>query len=553
MNIFDVIKQKIDILTVISEHLTLRKNGSYYKGKCPFHNERTASFTVSPDKEIFYCFGCQVGGDVITFISKIEHCLPIEAAKIIQERYNLDLPNFNLEKFNTKKEYISANHVFANWAENNLDSKIENYLSARGINKESIKEFKIGFMPSGVNSIKSLINFAKKNNILTSDFIDLKILFTNKSNLYSPFEERIIFPIYDHLSNLVGFGARIIKENDQRAKYYNSHENSFFNKGSLLFNLNLAKKSINKKNALFLVEGYIDAILMVQNGFKNTVATLGTACTRDHLSLISKYTDRLYLIYDQDNAGQNAIRRLIEYCFDYSIDIYVISLPKNEDPASFLCKNFDLKSLILKAKDIFSFYIDSLDLNLGLNEKLKEVEKITGFIKNIKDELKKDLLLKQISEIFGLSKNILSSKLKNQDNIENKKVDINISKFEKKIISAIFNFKKDFKELKKEDKEALTAFISDPIKEILIKLENDISLTEKEQSLISKIVIEANSDSSFKEVIKAFYKKRWKLLLDDLKLKICKAEKEGDKDLINKLLIDLNLLKKNILKETIND
>lgn len=554
MNIFEVIKQKIDILTVISEHLTLRKNGSYYKGKCPFHNERTASFTVSPDKEIFYCFGCHVGGDVITFISKMEHCTLIEAAKIIQERYNIDVPNFNLDNLNKKKEYINANQVFLDWTKDNLNKYFSNslgdYLNSRGINKESLEKFNIGFMPGGQNFIKDLINFARKKNILTSDFIDLKILFKNKSNLYSPYEDRIIFPIYDHLSNLVGFGGRIFKEDDKRVKYYNSHESKFFNKGSLLFGLNLAKKNLNKKNALFLVEGYIDNILMVQNRFENTVATLGTACTREHLSLISKYTDRLYLIYDQDTAGQNAINRLLEYCFEYSLDIYIISLPKGEDPASFLAKNLDLKPLILKAKDIFNFYILNLDLNLGLTEKLKEIEKIIGFIKNIKDNLKKDLLLKQISKTFDLSEKALKSRLANQENINIENKDINIDKFEKKIISAVFYFKEDFQKLKNEDKEALISFLTDPLKDLLVKLIENKSLNEQEKSLISKIVIEANSDSSFEEIMSAFYKKRWKLLLNDLKSKINKAEKDCNKDLINKLLNDLELLKKNILKGT---
>lgn len=578
MSIFDIIKQKVNILNVISEYVTLKKIGSYYKGRCPFHSEKTASFTISPGKEIFYCFGCQLGGDVISFISKIESCSQMEAAKIITEKYNIDLPNynFNLESFDEKKKYIFTHEIFLKWAQNNLvntrDAKT--YLESRSINQESIEKFQIGFMPSGQQAIKDLVFFAQKHNVLASDLIEVKILFSGQYGMYSPFEDRIIFSIKDHLGNLCGLGGRVIKKDDERAKYYNSHDNKFFNKGSLLFGLNLAKKAMQQKNAVFLVEGYVDVIIMSQYGFNHTVATLGTACTKEHLTLLSRYSNRLYVLYDQDTAGQKAINRLIESCWQSNIDLYVISLPQNEDPASFLPKGYDLKSLILKAKDIFKFYIDNLKIdfkNIGINEKIRAISKIISIIANVTDQLKRNILLRQASEAFDIEFEILKQKLKLDhlpESIDHKKDLVSIAideknstevidttkigKLEKKIISAIINYPEKISDMLQDDISFLMVLLPTAIKELFVKLVDKAELTEFEKSIVSKIIIEANDNSPIEQLILSLYKKQWKILIDDIKFKIEQAEKNGDKALINKLLDDLELLKKKILKRNLN-
>lgn len=579
MNLFNIIKQKCSILSIISEYVTLKKTGSYYKGRCPFHSEKTGSFTVSPEKEIFYCFGCQSGGDVISFIAKIENCSQLEAAKIISQKYNIDLPDNqesdfnNLDKFNKKKEYIKTNEIFLKWAQKNLlKSKLaQDYLNKRAINKNSIDLFEIGFVPSGTKNITELISFAKKNNILTSDLIDSKILIEGKHGIYSPFEDRIIFGIKDHLGNLLGFGGRIIKEEDNRAKYYNSHDNQFFNKGSLLFGLDLAKKKIQEKNAVFLVEGYIDTIMMTQNDFLNTVATLGTACTKEHLTQLSRYTQRLYLLYDQDIAGQKAIIRLIESCWQANIDLYVISLPKGEDPASYLEKNNDLKSLILNTKDIFTFYLEYIGSDFdkqSLNQKIISTKKLIDIIFSIDDLLKQDLLLKQASQAFNIPfetlKYELTTKKEDRNNykvIHEEKQSINninihdtskITQLEKKIFSAIIDYKEAHKSLNIEDTEFLKDWFSLPIKEIFSKMCNNEDLSQEDKTFISKIVIEADNNNSLEELMTEFYKKQWKDLVYNIKLKINQAEKTGNSNLTKTLLAELDLLKKKILKRGIH-
>ncbi len=327
MNLFSYLKTRVTILDVVSEYATLKKAGLYYKGQCPFHSEKTASFTVSPHKEIFYCFGCHVGGDVIAFIAKIEQCSQTDAAKHLIDRYNIELPTtlsaqVNLSP-NSDKHYFHICQVVTDWCHQQLLKSAEpfSYLSKRGITKKSIQDFKIGFMPGGLANIKKFITDLNKEQILVDDLLEWHILSRAKNILFSPYEDRIIFPISDPIGRYCGFGGRIFKPQDTRPKYYNSHENDNFAKGQLVFGLDKAKKDIQKTTKVFLVEGYTDCIAMAQSGFTNTVATLGTACTLDHLNVLGRYAQELYVLYDGDNAGQQAILRIGQLCWQASLDL----------------------------------------------------------------------------------------------------------------------------------------------------------------------------------------------------------------------------------------
>src|SRR5579872_61857 len=356
MNIFSFIKSRVTIWDVVNEYTTLKRAGSYWKSQCPFHHEKTASFTVSPDKEIFYCFGCHTGGDAISFIAQIENCSQLEAAHFLADRYNIDLPkNIEVSEGNAeqKKHYFDVCHLVAQWCHLQLkkNPSATAYLTERGISAQQIDDFMIGYFPTGLSAINAFVHDLKRSNILVDDLIHATILAQGKTVLYSPFEDRIIFPIKDHLGRFCAFGGRIFKPQDTRAKYYNSRENEYFTKGSLLFGLDLAKKSIQKEGFVFLVEGYTDCITMVQHGYQNTVATLGTACTIAHLKLLSRYTPYVYLLYDSDKAGQQAILRLTQLCWQASMELKVVQLPTGQDPASFLAAGNDLAPRIQSAQD----------------------------------------------------------------------------------------------------------------------------------------------------------------------------------------------------------
>lgn len=569
MNLFSVIKQKLSILDVIADYATLKKAGNYYKGCCPFHHERTASFTVSPHKEIFYCFGCHVGGDVISFIAKIEHCSPLEAARHLVERYAINIPeNISWEKstdsYEAKKSYHKTCDVFARWCMGELqkNSLAQEYLLKRSISHESIKEFGLGYCSS---QVKNLLTYAQKEGILAQNFLDAHVIKESKIGLYLSFDERIIFPIKDHLGSIVGFGGRTFKDGDDRAKYYNSHEHAHFNKGTLLFGLDRAKKAIAEQETAFLVEGYTDLILMHQYGYTNTIATLGTACTFDHLKHLARYAQKLNVMYDGDTAGQNAIMRLVELCWEVSIDPYVITLPTEDDPASYLVKHKTLEEPLAKPLDIFSFVVNHLTddfKNKSMQGKLAATQRILTLIRGIKDPLKRELLLQQAEGAFGVPVQTLKQTM---DSYKVPQVAHQVREFAqpllqtsdlvKRLFSAILNGNAALTE---SDIELLSLLLEEPVHNIFTAWQAtqtnmgvDISrlfehLTQDEKAFVSHCLA-SDLQTLLPEHLIHLYKKQWKKKIHDVKLKVLEAEKQGERDQVAQLLIDLNALKSKML------
>jgi DNA primase len=423
MSLFNFIKSQVTILDVVQEYTTLKKNGAYWKGCCPFHHEKTPSFSVSPHKEIFYCFGCHMGGDAISFIEKIEQCSPLEAAHYLAQRFNIAIPEniaHEPESAKTQQErdsYFALCQQVAAWCHKNLqhNAELTNYVTERGFSQEMVNHFCLGYFPGGPSALKSFLAHMRTHNILTQDLIDANIIAPSKSNsFYSPFEERLMFPIKDHLGRWCGFGGRIIKPHDDRAKYYNSKENEFFTKGSLLFGFDLAKKSMQETGTVFLVEGYTDCMAMVQHGYPNTVATLGTACTSNHLKTLSRYVQQVYLVYDNDKAGQQAVMRIAQLCWQVDLELFVISLPEGQDPASWLKNNKTLKPQAQEAKDLFVFFIDSIGKNFSgklIPEKVRLTRSVVDIIRTIDDPLKQDFLLQKAAKTFDIPFQALKQEL----------------------------------------------------------------------------------------------------------------------------------------------
>lgn len=590
MNIFTFIKSRVSILDVIGSYATLKKAGHYYKSQCLFHNEKTASFTVSPHKEIFYCFGCHLSGDVISFIAKIENCTQLEAAQFLAERYQIELPEtLNSEQATVhKKKYYELCELISNWCFDALkkNNTVIQYLTNRNITQKSINYFQIGYFPGGLQSTKQFIHDMAKHHVLVEDLVNAHFLVSGKNILYSPFEERILFPIKDHLGRFCGFGGRIYKAQDTRPKYYNSRENEFFAKGALLFGLDLAKKEIQKQENVYLVEGYTDCVAMVQHGYANTVATLGTACTLDHLKQLARYAATVYVLYDGDKAGQQAVLRLANLCWQATIDLKVITLPAQEDPASFLSKSHDLKPLIEKSQDIFLFFIESLGAgykNKGLSEKLQLTRRIIEPLAMIQDQLKKDILLAKASEMLDIPISSLKKGIAaNQTNEQIERVApeaelskqilpkqppaaANLPKLEKKIFFAIMN---NIQLLNRENAWYLITFLPQPLRDIVNILhkekEKDPSLdfihffdtlSEIDQHFVSKILLEENQhieEKTFDALLTQLQKNHWKVIVNDIKLKIEHAKKERKDEQVKELLNEfLNLRKKLIGKELI--
>jgi len=597
MNIFSFIKSKVSILDVVNEYATLKKAGLYWKGCCPFHHERTASFTVSPHREIYYCFGCQNGGDVIAFISKAEHCTPLEAARHIADRYNIALPESitweqSDEYADKKRRYYDLCNLVAHWCAEQLYKSSESLAyvkEIRGINDATLKQCYMGYFPSGAQCIKQLCTYVQAHSFLATDLIDAKIVFEGKGMLYSPFEDRIIFPIKDHLGRVCGFGGRIFKAKDERAKYYNSHDHEFFNKGSLLFGFDVAKKKVQQDDAVFLVEGYTDCVAMVQAGFENTVATLGTACTLEHLKQLSRYAQRLYVIYDGDEAGQNAIMRLTQLCWQVDMELSVVVMPQKEDPASFLAKGGDLAPLIHDAADIFLFFISKVGTNFTgrrLHDRMTIVQKLLEIISAIPDPLKRDLLLQTASTRLDIPFQTLKDSMKGKSDFQTlrpgergenqggiKSADAreasavrpkgdDLGTLEKKIFSAILGYGEL---MNQEDEEFLIISLPSPLNTLIKKLQDYKkstaqfeflsffdSLLDTEKELVSRLLVEQDdtmSSATFQELFAQLQKKQWKMMVNDVKMKLSQAQHMKNADDVQKILADFQALKQKMLRK----
>jgi DNA primase len=583
MSLFNYLKGRLSILDVIGEYTHLKKAGTYWKGHCPFHSEKTASFTVSPHKEIFYCFGCHIGGDVITFISKVENCSAMEAVHHLAERYGIELPHeLNAEaKIEDKKHYYDLCKLVATWCHEQLKKSPPalHYLLKRGFTKEIMQQFSIGYFPGGYLRIKELISFAQKNNVLAKDLVEAGILQEGRTVLYSSFEERIIFPIKDHLGRHCGFGGRIFKPQDERPKYYNSRENPFFNKGSLLFGFDSAKKSMQQKECAFLVEGYADCIAMVQHGYTNTIATLGTACTPEHLKLLSRYVQKLYVLYDGDRAGKEAIIRLTSLCWQASLELQVVSLPAKEDPASLLSKGIDLMAYIQKAQDIFVFYVESQAEEFAqksMAEKLTILRKLLQTIQTVEDPLTQDLLLQRAAKVLEmpfetLKKELIRSQQTQKPSQETqgmreksfKTAALSGSgdqKLEKNLFFAILN---DTELINNDNVKFLLGYLPTSMQTILKKLEKmktetpslDFiaffdSLDSYEKEFVSKSLLECEGSfeaSMFDSLVLQLQRKNWKMIVHSVKQQLDQAKKESDHIKEQQLLHHFLEMKKKLL------
>ena len=600
MNLFTYIKEHNSIVTVAQEYVTIKKAGIYYKGPCPFHQEKDASFTISPHKEIFYCFGCHATGDVISFIAQIEGCNQLEAAKLLIDKYGIDVPPELLHEHKTsfvsadeKNRYFSLCNLVAQWCAQQLktSSNAQPYVTARNIKSSVIKTFTMGFFPSGLRALKNLQQYIQKQGFLVKDLIDAHIIIEGKHGIYSPYEDRIIFPISDHLGRFCGFGGRIFKKGDERAKYYNSRENLHFNKGTILFGLHQAKKAIQKKEYAFLVEGYTDCLAMVQHGYTNTIATLGTACSHEHLKQLSHYADYLYVLFDGDRAGLQAMLRLTQLCWNANIDIRVIVLPQGEDPASFLGAENTLDQHIQQAQDVFSFFIKNSGIqykNQSLKKRLLIVQEIIKIITSINDPLKQTLLLQDAAYNLNLPfetlkkeclrtqykthnknehKQALSNQLSpkqdhpEQDNPEQTRSEkvlrnIDIPAGEKKIVALILQYPEI---IDREEYPIIVNTLSEPLRAILHHLKKLVprslnklleTLNENEKALTHNILISHDNiqKGDLDREINQFIKYRWKIITQIAKEQIKQAQQVNNTKQVIQLLSQLQQLKNKLFK-----
>ena len=446
------LKNQIDIVDIVSSYIELKKSGTSFKACCPFHGEETPSFIVSPAKQIYHCFGCSNGGDAIKFVMEYEKLSYPEAIEKIAA-----LTNFNLEYDNNDSQVLNTSILDAvnKYYQNNLLSTLNaiQYLSSRGITKESIDKFQIGY----ASSSNDTISYLKNNFFDLSMAIELGIIDSGSNDLYARFIERITFPIFLQSGKLVGFGGRTISGHN--AKYVNSPATKLFNKSALLFGYNLARESIYQSKEIIITEGYLDVIMLHQAGFTNSVATLGTALTSQHVPLLKKSDAKVILGYDGDKAGMEAAYKASILLAQNDFVGGVVIFQNGQDPADYVKEGRveELKSLFLHPKYFVEFVLDYIVKdNLGnyrfnINrpeEKQKILIKIEEFLSTLKPVMAEEFK-EYAAQLINLHpKYIKIKKLNNQknsyktkDNPQNKIIDIS----EILILQGIINYpdKKD--------------------------------------------------------------------------------------------------------------
>ena len=432
-NKIEEIRSAANIVDVIMERVQLRKRGKNYIGLCPFHNEKTPSFTVSEDKQIFHCFGCHAGGNVFKFIMDYEKISFVEAVQEMAGRLGIPLETEETdlsEKQTEQETFYDINTESARYFLNNLlnhpgGETARKYFQKRNIKPQTIRVFGLGYALPGW---ENFISFLQEKKIDLEKALTLGLIGQNKDGrLYDKFSGRIIFPIFSPNGRVVAFAGRIIEKKENAAKYLNSPESSIYVKGRILYGLSHAKDEIRKLDKAILVEGYMDLISLYQSGIKNAVAVSGTALTEEQVQLLSRYTKNVVLLFDADTAGIKASMRSIELLLRRDMEIKIASLPAGEDPDSYV-NNYGregFEEAVKKAQNFLEYQTEYYD-RLGMfDDSAKTAEAIRELVKPaalISDELKRTLLIKNIAKRFGLRENLLENELRKATELTGKRI-----------------------------------------------------------------------------------------------------------------------------------
>jgi DNA primase len=403
------IRDKADILSVISDYVQLKKVGQRYVGLCPFHSEKTPSFSVSPDRGFFHCFGCGQGGDVFTFIQLIERVEFPEALRMLAERFGVKLAEKGRENTGLADERADiyklcsfAEAFFVKALQSESGKQARAYLADRGINPDIAAQFRVGYAPSGSLLYKVL----KSKNVSPERMERAGLVIWGQNGYFDRFRERLMFPIRDHRKKVVGFGGRVL--GDGVPKYLNSPESAAFSKGRILYGLDSAAESIRQNNRVFVVEGYMDVLALRQFGLNNVVASLGTAFTEFHARLLARYAKQVYLCYDADTAGKAATVKGLHILKQQGLEVHITELPSGEDPDTYV-QRYGIDAFLAlaeKGPGIIEFQIARVLEGVNLNQPenvARAVKEALPILGGITDAIERDLHIGRLGAAIGVS------------------------------------------------------------------------------------------------------------------------------------------------------
>jgi DNA primase len=562
------IKNRLDIVELVSEYLTLKKAGRNFTGLCPFHQEKTPSFTVNRDKQIFYCFGCGEGGNAITFLMKIADKTFPEAIKDLAVKTGVVLPPLSSKegrkKDSLKESIVNLNLKAAQQFSRNLSSAAgsvaRKYLQDRGITEETIKHFRLGYVP---DTWRSLTDFIDSNGLSLKLAEQAGLVIAGKDGgFYDRFRGRLIFPIENVFGEIVAFGGRILDKGEP--KYLNSPESPVYIKGKNLYGLSKTKEEIRKKGFAVIVEGYFDLISLWNAGIGNVVATLGTALTREHLELLRRYTLEVVALFDPDEAGKKALDRSLELFLSMEMRAKALILPGKYDPDDYVRKfgRNKLEELISQSQALSDYYIENvLGSGSTFEDKRDMIKSSMEFIAKINDKKEKDLFIKRIAEKTGLNEELLIKETYQNKAQEEKKVsktgpplNINNDLVELHLIQMMLEYPRKIINVEKEG--ILDYFLQPALQSLGQKIIDEYKLLG---FVDAGVILTSNDNASLRDRIfqlminalpadetvleKIFadnirqIKRRWyKEQHHQIKMKLGKAQESGNQGMIDTLL-----------------
>ena len=442
------ITSRIDIIDVVGEFVKLKKRGANYLGLCPFHGEKTPSFTVSPSKEIYKCFGCGRSGNTITFLMEHEKYSYVEALRWLANRYNVEIEETQVStEVKQQQQTAESLHIINGFAQKFFTAQLEteegkdialSYLKERGFNNDIIQKFQLGYNPQARNSFSQA---ALQNQFNHELLIKSGLVISRNDELIDNYRGRIIFPVHNNTGKIIGFGARVIGKADKAPKYINTPENEIYIKSKILYGLYFGRQAIDKNEECLLVEGYTDVISLHQAGVANVVASGGTSLTTDQLRLIKKYTNNLTIIYDGDAAGVKAALRGLDMALEESLNVKLVLIPDNEDPDSYVRKvgaNAFKEFVAANKKDFVLFQLDVMVKEAGsdVNKKNEAVNHIAETISKInkaEDFTKQQEYIRQCASLLKIDEagftNLVNKFIRDRISKEEKKVSPNEAKF----------------------------------------------------------------------------------------------------------------------------
>ncbi len=578
VNQVEQIKDRLDVVEVLGNYIKLQKAGHTYKALCPFHNEKSPSFSVSPERQMWYCFGCNEGGDIFTFIEKIEGVEFKEALKILADKAGIRLKKEDPKLRSKREEVYNVSEITSKFFEHQLQSsrgkKVIEYLKERGLKEETIKEWRIGYAPDQWRSLHSfLIDKNYSNDIIESAGLSVKSE-KGRSSYHDRFRHRITFPIFDVQGRVIGFSGRVFDKirgetvGEEAGKYINTPNTLIYDKSRVLYGLEKAKMALKQKDQCLVVEGQLDVILAHQSGSDNTVAVSGTAMGDGHLSIIKRYTPNISLCFDSDEAGEKATRKGAELALEMGLNLSIIELPKGKDVADVIKENVSSWEKFQEGKKPFVQFVINRSLDKfspkTLEGKKKIISDVLSVLKRVASPVEQEHWLGELAVSTGISESSLREEMKkmkspsknNREGGENfKKNDTKQEnqksgdKLEEHLLAVLARYPEGRQHIS-EDPDFIESLLIKKVLYSFVKEEKSIDkILKKEKELIPILARAEFLGDTIKDeeeellyTINNLKKRKVRGQLEDIAIKLKQAEKSDNSQSVEKLLARFNKL-----------